>query len=97
MAGIRIVLVPVLAWVNHNTGVNITATDFPHANQQFLDFGLPFNDFVNKLNAYITLGVQQNDSTIAPTGFLSAEMSLMWQVLDVSEFLWRFSNCSMLA
>jgi hypothetical protein len=84
MTASRNAVIPVYNWMNNNPGVNITGTDFPYTEQQFLDLGLPFHDFVDELNTIIMMGVQQNDTTFAPTGQLYEEMNLIWQVLYVS-------------
>lgn len=75
---------PVYEWMNSHPGINVTATDFNSSAYLFNSLGMPFGDFVNDVNAFTTLGIQLNDSTIVPTGQLFEEMFLYYNVLDVS-------------
>ena len=77
-------VLPVYEWMNNNTGVNVTATDFNSSALLFSNLGIGFNDFVNDMNLYTTLGIKNNDSTIVRTGQLFEEMSLIYTILDVS-------------
>jgi len=80
-------VIPVYQWMKDNPRINITATDFDSSEKLFNNQGVPFDDFVDALNTYITDGVQQNDSSIVPTGQLLQEMSLYYNILYIFEAL----------
>jgi hypothetical protein len=75
---------PVYEWMNSHPGVNVTATDFNSSALLFRNLGIGFNDFVNDMNLYTTLGIQLENNSIVQTGQLFEEMSLIYTILEVS-------------